>query len=808
MMAPELRQTAYPWQIAIRVAVWLGLGLILSGGALPSAEAVGPKARSAPGRILAKFKPSTALQQSDAVHAQMGGKKIHASSLVPGLQVVAVSRGLEADMAEAYARLPEIEYAEPDYLQYATREPNDPQFLQQWALKNTGQTGGTVGADISAPAAWEITTGSSGVIVMVIDSGIDYNHLDLTANMWRNPGEIPGNGIDDDGDGWVDNVYGIDPRNNDGDPLDDNGHGTHVVGTIGSVGTNAQGVTGVNWNVQLMACKFLVANGSGPTSAAIQCLQYAVSKGVHLTNNSWGGGGYSQALYDAIRAAGAAGQLFVAAAGNDGSDNDANPHYPSSYDLSNILAVASTDKNDLRSGLSNFGVSSVHIVAPGSSILSTLRGGGYGLMSGTSMATPHATGVAALILAQNPGLSPQEVKQRMLMGGDPVASLMGRTSTGQRLNAHRPLTLSSAPSVALTLTGCTATCRPGDTFSASATVTNPTAQQARVELKAGVRLPDGTALALSALAPDFLFTLEAGQSLSGILLSTAIPSGIPPGRYRYEVALVDPELGVTFFREARVFVVVQPGRAPSNDLRANASVIEGIPFSDLVDTRTATTTPDDPVHSCTSSQDSTSVWYKFTAPSTGFITVNTFNSDYDTVLTAYNGTPGPSTEIACNDDTGGTQSEIGFLAIGGTTYWIEVAGYGTSPGGTLFLSMPAGEQLAPPQLTLAFGGCSACRPGDRFTVNATLSNPSSATIPVEIKFGVRFPDGTPLNIWAVPDPQFRFSVPPGSLGPVTVTDTVIPAGLPTGTWTYEGILLDPELGTPMSRSVRPFSVSP
>lgn len=807
-MARELLHTAYSWRIALRVAVCFGLGLLLSGGGLPSAEAVGPKAQSAPGRILVKFKPGKPLQQSDAVHAQMGGTKVHEFSLVPGLQVVEVSRGLEVAVAEAYARLPEIEYAEPDYLRYATREPNDPQFPQQWPLKNTGQTGGTAGADISAPAAWEITTGSSGVIVMVIDSGIDYNHPDLAANMWQNPGEIPGDGIDNDGDGWVDDVYGIDPRNNDGDPLDDNGHGTHVAGTIGAVGNNAQGVSGVNWNVRLMACKFLGADGTGSTSGAIQCLQYAVSKGVRLTNNSWGGGGYSQALADAIRAAGVAGQLFVVAAGNETANNDRSPFYPCAYDLSNILCVASTDKDDLRSGFSNFGVSTVHLGAPGSSILSTLRGGGYGLMSGTSMATPHVAGVAALILAQNPGLSPLEVKQRMLMGGDPVASLMGRTSTGQRLNAHRALTLSSAPSVALTLTGCAATCRPGDAFSASATVTNPTARQARVEMKAGVRLPDGTPLALSALAPDFLFTLAPGQSLSGILLSTPIPLGIPPGRYRYEVALVDPELGVTFFREARVFVVVQPGRLPSNDLRANASVIEGIPFGDLVDTRSATTSTDDPVHSCTGSQDSRSVWYKFTATSTGFITVNTFNSDYDTVLAAYNGTPGPTTEIACNDDMGGVQSEIGFLAFAGTTYWIEAAGYGSSPGGTLVLTLPVGTQAEPVQLALALAGCSTCRAGDRFTVNATLSNPNSATIPVEIKFGVRYPDGTPLNMWAVPDRQFRFSVAPGSLGPVTVLDTVIPPGLPTGTWAYEGILLDPALGTPMSRSIRPFSVSP
>lgn len=801
----------------VRLLLQFGV-VVLVGGLGLLAEAAAPKVPGiqtqqipacsgcAPGQILVKFRAGQSARQIDAVNAQMGGWTIQTFSLVPGLHAIGVPAGAEANAAAAYSRHPEVEYAEPDYLQYAVRQPDDPRFPEQWALKNTGQTGGTPGADIDAPRAWDITVGSSQVIVMVIDSGIDYTHPDLAANMWRNPGEIPGDGIDNDGDGWVDDVFGIDPHNNDGDPMDDNGHGTHVAGITGAVGNNGEGVAGVNWNVRLMACKFLGAGGAGATSDAIKCLDYAVRKGAHLTNNSWGGGGYSQALVDAIQAAGAAGQLFVAAAGNDASDNDMNPQYPCSYDVSNILCVASTDNRDSRSSFSNYGVSTVHVGAPGSSILSTIPGGSYGLKSGTSMATPHVSGVAALVLAQNPGLPWWAIKQRILMGGDPVSGLMGRTSIGHRLNAPRTLTLSSAPYATLTLTGCTTLCRPGDTFAASVTVTNPIAQPARVELKAGVRLPDGTPLALPVLAPGFLLLLGAGQTLSGILLNTTIPLGIPPGTYRYEVALLDPELGVTFFREMRGFTVVQPPRLPSHDLRTSATPIERIPFRDLVDTRTATTSADDPVHSCTGSQDSTTVWYRFTPATTGFVKVNTFGSDYDSVLTAYNGTPSPTTEIACNDDTGGPQSEIQFLATAGTTYWIEAASWHTSPGGSLVLTM--GTRTEPVQLTLAMAGCSTCRSGDRFSVNATLVNPNTATVPLEIKFGARLPDGTPVNLWSLPDPHFRFAVPPGTTGPGTILDAVIPPGIPSGTWAYEGILLEPQMGTPVSRSIMPFTVSP
>lgn len=302
---------------------------------------------------------------------------------------------------------PAVKYAEPNYILRAIGMPDDPRFPELWGMHNTGQTGGVADADIDAPEAWDVTTGSSDVIIGVIDTGVDYNHPDLQANMWVNPGEIPGNGIDDDGNGVIDDVHGFSSANNNGDPMDGNGHGTHVSGTIGAKGNNGLGVVGVNWDVKIIGCQFLTPAGTGSTADAIACIDYMtdlkVNHGVDIkaTNNSWGGGGFSQALKDSIEAAGEAGILFLAAAGNDTSDNDVSPHYPSNYESDIVMSIASTDSSDGISWFSNWGATSVDMAAPGSAILSTVPGGGYESYSGTSMATPMVTGVAALVWSIN-----------------------------------------------------------------------------------------------------------------------------------------------------------------------------------------------------------------------------------------------------------------------------------------------------------------------------------------------------------------------------------------------------------------------
>ncbi|MEB3342748.1 S8 family serine peptidase [Okeania sp.] len=334
-----------------------------------------------------------------------------------------------------------FEYIEPNYIiTVDSTVPNDPSFSQLWGLHNTGQTGGTSDADIDTPEAWDIQTGSENVLVGVIDTGIDYTHPDLVDNMWTNPGEIPDNGVDDDNNGYVDDVYGYDFAYDDGDPLDIHSHGTHVAGTIGAKGDDGTGIVGVNWNADLMAIKFLNDGGSGDLFDAVLAVEYATMMGADLTNNSWGGGGFSQGLHDMIAAAGAADSLFVAAAGNDyGRNNDTNPQYPASYDLDNIIAVASTDHNDNLSSFSNIGAKSVDLGAPGSNIYSSIPGGGYASYSGTSMATPHVAGVAALVWSENPELSSQEVKEIILESGDPISALDGKTLTGRRLNAFNAI---------------------------------------------------------------------------------------------------------------------------------------------------------------------------------------------------------------------------------------------------------------------------------------------------------------------------------------------------------------------------------
>ena len=386
------------------------------------------------------------------IHADIGATVVKTYTTIDNLQLVRLAPGSEvAEAVEQYMSLPDVLYAEPDWIVHAIDTiPDDPDFGDLWGLHNTGQSGGTADADIDAPAAWDLGTGSSDVIVVVIDTGVDYNHEDLAGNMFQNTPDCNTNGVDDDGNGFVDDCYGIDTINNDSDPMDDEDHGTHVSGTIGAVGNNTVGVTGVNWDVSIMACKFLGSDGSGPTSGAIDCLGYidtmydAGHTNIVASNNSWGGGSFSQALADAIDSNRQRGILAIAAAGNDGTDNDLDPTYPSNYFLSNIIAVAATDRNDGIASFSQFGSTSVHIGAPGVAIRSTTRNDTYGLNSGTSMATPQVAGVAALMRAQNPTWDWLDIKNRILAGGDNTSAMSDKTVTGKRLNAFGSLTCSNS----------------------------------------------------------------------------------------------------------------------------------------------------------------------------------------------------------------------------------------------------------------------------------------------------------------------------------------------------------------------------
>jgi alpha-tubulin suppressor-like RCC1 family protein/subtilisin family serine protease len=365
---------------------------------------------------------------------------------LPKVELGAVERAVQAFSKESQL----VAYAEPDFIVHATDVlPNDPQFSKQWNLRNIGQTGGTVRADIDMNKAWALTTGSRTIKVGVIDTGIDYHHEDLAANIWTNPGGIAGDPFTNDLHGW-NFAYGTN------DPMDDHFHGTHVAGIIGAVGNNGLDVSGVNWSVSLVAIKFLDSTGSGATSDAASAVRYATTIGVDVTSNSWAGGGYSQTLKDAIDQANAAGILFIAAAGNEASNNDLTPVYPASYTSANIIAVAATDDNDALAGFSNTGASSVNLGAPGVNILSTLPTNVtaamqtygipalYGQLSGTSMATPHVSGTVALLKSLHPGFSASQLKQGLLGTVDAIPALSGKTTTGGRLNAARALVGSDA----------------------------------------------------------------------------------------------------------------------------------------------------------------------------------------------------------------------------------------------------------------------------------------------------------------------------------------------------------------------------
>ncbi|RME61402.1 MAG: hypothetical protein D6780_01795, partial [Candidatus Dadabacteria bacterium] len=330
-------------------------------------------------------------------------------------------------------QLPGIAFCEPNAVLSAFNTPNDTYFPKQWGMKK-----------IKAEKAWDIKT-SSEVIVAIIDTGVDYNHPDLAKNMWHNPNEIPNNGVDDDGNGIIDDVYGANFFAGTGDPLDDNSHGSHVAGVIAGVSNNNRGIVGINWSGKIMALKFLNSFGAGSVAGAVSAIDYAIAKGAKVLNCSWGGPFPSKALQAAITRAEKAGVLIVAAAGNSGNDSDKNPLYPAAFKNSNIISVAATDEDDNLASFSNYGTQSVDIAAPGVNILSTIYRGYYYYFSGTSMATPHVAGAAALVWSKYPNESYSQIKKRILNTADKLPTLKGLISSEGRLNLYKALT--QTPSV-------------------------------------------------------------------------------------------------------------------------------------------------------------------------------------------------------------------------------------------------------------------------------------------------------------------------------------------------------------------------
>jgi subtilisin family serine protease len=400
------------------------LPLALALGAVPPQEAV-------PERALVRWRAgTTAAERAAALEAAGDVEGLRSFDLVPGLQVVRHPRGSLQRLRRSLGE--RALYVEADAPTLPAQGTSDPLFADQHGLHNTGQVveavAGLPGADLRALEAWARTTGSDSVTVAIIDTGMDLTHPDLAPNLWVNGGEVAGNGLDEDGNGLADDLHGWDFFANDADPTDESGHGTHVAGIIGARGNNGLGVAGVSWRARLLPLRTMGPSG-GSLSHAIAALDYCAAMGIRLSNHSWTTAAFSQALLDAFEALTAGGHLAVVAAGNQGRDLDTDPVWPAAFDLPGLLTVAATDARDELASFSNYGQTTVNLAAPGVAVVSTLPGG-YGALSGTSMATPMVTGTAALLMGWDPGLSAVAVADQLVATSRPVTALLGRTRSG------------------------------------------------------------------------------------------------------------------------------------------------------------------------------------------------------------------------------------------------------------------------------------------------------------------------------------------------------------------------------------------
>ena len=564
----------------------------------------------------------------------------------------------------------QFSYVEPDFQRKLLLAPDDLRFQDGtlWGLQNTGQSGGVSGVDINAAKAWDVTTGTNTVLIAVIDSGVRYTHRDLAANMWTNPGEIPGNGIDDDGNGYVDDVHGIDAVTGTGDPFDDVGHGTHVAGTIGAAANNGEPSVGVAWKVSIMAVK--IGNTDGIFDGnVIRGLQYAVRMKAKVSNNSYGGGPPSQAESDAITAARTAGHLFVAAAGNDTANNDVDPHYPASYGLDNIISVAAIDRKGQLASFSNYGRRSVHIGAPGVDIFSSWNGSDtdYNTISGTSMATPHVVGVAALVLSAHPNAKLFELRERILNSAVPLKSLSATTVTGGRVDAFNAVNGDTSGNLQLVVDPPTGSrllvgakfpvyARVTDIISVTNATVTATVDGAGFTAAQLKFFNDGVSPDIEGL--DAVYTASLLPTKTGTVTLTLIASA--PGK-----------VGLT---NVVTYVV---GDRPANDQFARPIKIDASGGSLSDDNSLATLEPGEPQHAGAINVRN-SLWYAWTPNDSGSVRIDTYGSSASVALAVYTGSSFLTLKSVASAVPAANRigSVLNFNAVAGTTYRIAAAGFG------------------------------------------------------------------------------------------------------------------------------------
>jgi hypothetical protein len=480
------------------------------------------------------------------------------------VHVLQVGRGEVEAKVQALKRHPEVAFAEPNYILHTVGSPNDAYYPRLWGLKNTGQTvngtAGTVAADIKAEPAWGLTTGSASVVIGVVDTGVGYNHPDLAANIWSNPGGVGG---------CPAGTHGYNALAGTCDPMDDDDHGSHVSGTIGAVGNNGTGVVGVNWQTSIIGLKFLDSTGSGTILGAVAAIDFAVrAKGagvnVRVLSASWGGTGSSQTLLNEIVKAGNAGILFVTAAGNSAANVDSTPFYPCAYTAANLICVAATDQRDGRASFSNYGATSVDLGAPGVNILSTVMPGTgtvgssleYDYYAGTSMATPHVAGAAALILSA-PGqgaLTVGQLRSAILNNVDPIPSLAGITVTGGRLDVCKAIPGCGAapkPDFSLVATPASRMVAAGTGSSYTGALTSLNGYDSLVNLSVS-GLPAG---ATASFSPNPV-TPTSGGATSTLSITTA--ASTPVGSYPLTVIGTGTDAATTSHTATVSLVVTRP----------------------------------------------------------------------------------------------------------------------------------------------------------------------------------------------------------------------------------------------------------
>ena len=423
---------------------WQALLVLGSLSALAHAE---PRPAFVPNEFVVRLSAGVTKADLRVTESLLGKLQIRAKEVLPAHGIYQLTSETPRSLVEMKRTLNgfPFEVVEPNYTYYPSVEgvPSDPEFSKQWGLHNSE----VEGIDIAAPLAWKRTTGGTDVVVAVVDTGVDYTHPDLAPNIWINRKEAEGKpGEDDDGNGLVDDLYGYDFANGDADPMDDLYHGTHCAGIVGARGNNELGVVGVNWNVSILPIKFMNPTTGGQLVNAIKSIAYAANQGARVINASWGGGAQSQLLEDLLREIAKKGVLFVAAAGNANSNTDFQPQYPAAYKVENVLSVGALRSTGELAEFSNYGKRSVHLAAPGVGILSTLPESRYGLLSGTSMAAPFVSGVAALLLAQEPKITLPELRYRLIKRGKKLKSLKEKIASHTLLNAEGALSNQRPPS--------------------------------------------------------------------------------------------------------------------------------------------------------------------------------------------------------------------------------------------------------------------------------------------------------------------------------------------------------------------------